>query len=226
MGTNRWGGREPRGFLRRADLDGARVETLVDDVGQSLGIALDLHTGKMYWTERGKFDVPTGRIRRANLDGSNVEDLLANLAEPFGIALDLREGAIYWLSPTRGLEKARLDGTHHETIGAIGGFGLALDLIARKVYVAGFSLKRANLDGTMGELLVPHALADAAPGIALDLCGREPGGLRGDDHVAYLGCLIGPGAFAPTSCHCSDFSGDAHVDLKDFALLQRAYLAE
>ena len=49
------------------------------------GIALDLGSGKMYWTDRG-----TDKIQRADLDGSNVEDLVTSgLSGPFGIALDL-----------------------------------------------------------------------------------------------------------------------------------------
>ena len=72
--------------IRRANLDGDRVEDLVlGGVRIPAGIALDPERGKMYWVEYGLFN----RIRRANLDGSDVEDLVTQLDSLVAIALDL-----------------------------------------------------------------------------------------------------------------------------------------
>jgi len=73
--------------IRRANLNGTGLVTLVDDGSQGqalLGIAVDTLHGKIYWT-----DYSGGRIRRADLDGSGVVDVLSGLAGPGGIAVAL-----------------------------------------------------------------------------------------------------------------------------------------
>ena len=68
--------------IRRANLDGSDVETLVSGADNAYGLALDVDGGQMYWTE-----ADLGRIRRANLDGSDVETLVTSLEIPASIAL-------------------------------------------------------------------------------------------------------------------------------------------
>ena len=217
-----------RGLIRRAKLDGTNAETILE-IGRSLGIALDLHARKVYWTEGELFGFD-GRILRADLDGSNVEELLPTRRGPLGIALDVAAGKMYWGEPGVGIQRASLDGSDVEDlgVGALGGrpWGVSLHLPAKKIYVAGLNLARMNLDGSGLEILLPNVKAEAGPGIALDLCGRPVGGLRFPDHVAFVDCLTGPASFAPTTCYCSDFSGDARVDLKDYALLQRTFTSD
>src|SRR5262249_55923885 len=65
--------------IRRANLDGSGVETLVSGRRHSFGLAVDGAGGKMYW-----FDAST--IRRANLDGSGIEHLVDS-ALSYDIAL-------------------------------------------------------------------------------------------------------------------------------------------
>jgi hypothetical protein len=71
--------------IRRADLDGAGIEDLVIvGVDLALGIALDLSSGKMYWTN---WTYPR-KIQRANLDGSEVEDIIEEgVVGPWGITI-------------------------------------------------------------------------------------------------------------------------------------------
>jgi low density lipoprotein receptor-related protein 5/6 len=72
------------GKIRRVGYDGTNPEDLVTTLeGPSLGLALDLREGKMYWTE---YDA--GRIMRANLDGSDIEEVIVGLENPSGIALE------------------------------------------------------------------------------------------------------------------------------------------
>ena len=66
--------------VQRANLDGSQVETLFSE--NSMGIALDLGGGKIYWTEWIE-----ERIRRANLDGSQVQTIVTGLEWPRDIAL-------------------------------------------------------------------------------------------------------------------------------------------
>ena len=69
-----------RGVLR-ANLDGSQVETLFTE--NSMGLALDLGAGKIYWTEWVVYE----RVRRANLDGSQIETLVSVSGWPKDIAL-------------------------------------------------------------------------------------------------------------------------------------------
>jgi len=58
-------------IVRRADLDGSNVETLIyGELSVAHGIALDLNADKVYWYfENDEVE----EIRRADLDGSNSE---------------------------------------------------------------------------------------------------------------------------------------------------------
>ena len=67
-------------MIQRANLDGTQVETLFSV--HTMGLALDLGAGKIYWTEW----IDDG-IQRANLDGSQVETIVVGLGWPKDIAL-------------------------------------------------------------------------------------------------------------------------------------------
>src|SRR3954470_7001454 len=65
--------------VMRANLDGSNVETLVDmsradprpgpDATKwCVGIAIDVHSGKVYWSQKGGDNEGEGRIFRANLE--------------------------------------------------------------------------------------------------------------------------------------------------------------
>ncbi len=111
--------------VMRANLDGSKVETLVDTSegdarpGKDLkkwcvGIVLDVEAGKLYWTQKGPDKAGQGRIFRANLEipkGQNpanrkdIELLYENLPEPIDLELDLANRMIYWTDrgdPPRG----------------------------------------------------------------------------------------------------------------------------
>ncbi len=65
------------GVIRRANLNGSNVETVVSGFtgGGLRGIAIDSAAGKMYWA-----DSAAQKIQRANLDGSGVQDLITSSA--------------------------------------------------------------------------------------------------------------------------------------------------
>jgi hypothetical protein len=91
------------GFIKRANLDGSNVVTLVPAGGTYTPkqMKLDLAGGKMYWSDREGM-----RVMRANLDGSSVEalvttgqtdtDRMDNSRWCVGMALDLAGGFFYW----------------------------------------------------------------------------------------------------------------------------------
>ena len=135
-----------------------------------VGIALDVATGKMYWT-----DVGTNKIQRANLDGSQVETLVSTgLEGPVGIALDVATGKMYWTDwSTARIQRANLDGSQVETLVSTGlesPVRIALDVAAGKMYWTHrdpVRIQRANLDGSQVETLVDGL--DGPDGIALDV---------------------------------------------------------
>jgi len=111
--------------VMRANLDGSKVETLIDtsegdarpgkDIKKwCVGIALDVEAGKLYWTQKGPDNAGEGRIFRANLEipkgqspatRKDIELLYAGLPEPIDLELDLANRAIYWTDrgdPPRG----------------------------------------------------------------------------------------------------------------------------
>src|SRR5229473_1769553 len=119
-----WSNREGMRVMR-ADLDGSKIETLVDtSQGEArpgkeirkwcVGIAIDVDGGKLYWTQKGPDNAGEGRIFRANLEipksqspanRTDIEVLFAGLPEPIDLDLDLKNRMIYWTdrgNPPRG----------------------------------------------------------------------------------------------------------------------------
>jgi hypothetical protein len=141
------------GFLRRANLDGSEVTTLVTGLAGGRRIALDLAGGRMYWAEGASL-----RIRRANLDGSGVTTLIYEDTDD--VALDLPGGKMYWTAYTAGgIHRANLDGSGKEILvrNQNTPISIALDLAGGKMYwgsLHGGDMRRANLDGTGQEILV------------------------------------------------------------------------
>jgi hypothetical protein len=119
-----WSDREGMRIMR-ANLDGSKIETLVDtSEGDArpgkdakkwcVGIALDVERGKVYWTQKGADKAGQGRIFRANLEipegqtpakRQDIELLYDNLPEPIDLDLDLGNRIMYWTDrgdPPRG----------------------------------------------------------------------------------------------------------------------------
>jgi len=125
-----WTNGNPSGRIMRANLDGGSSENLVceticagGEVNASIDapnyIALDIASGKMYWTDRF-----ADHIMRANLDGTGSEIIIcqagcgqinADVDAPQGIALDLAIGKMYWANSGR-IMRANLDGSGSENI--------------------------------------------------------------------------------------------------------------
>ena len=131
-----WSDREGMRIMR-ANLDGSRIETLVDTSEDDarpgkdakkwcVGIALDVERGKVYWTQKGPEKAGQGRIFRANLEipegqtpanRQDVEVLYNNLPEPIDLDLDLGNRIMYWTDrgdPPRGntVNRAPMDATN------------------------------------------------------------------------------------------------------------------
>jgi DNA-binding beta-propeller fold protein YncE len=119
-----WSDREGMRVMR-ANLDGSKIETLVDTShgdlrpGQDVrkwcvGIAVDIEGGKFYWTQKGPANAGDGRIFRANIktpkgqspaNRTDIELLYENLPEPIDLDFDLANRTLYWTDrgdPPRG----------------------------------------------------------------------------------------------------------------------------
>src|SRR5712672_4500648 len=119
-----WSDREGMRVMR-ANLDGSKIETLVDTsqgdprpgadpVKWCVGVAIDLDGGKLYWTQKGGDNAGEGRILRATLDiprgqtptnRTDIELLYDKLPEPIDLDLDLGSRLLYWTDrgdPPRG----------------------------------------------------------------------------------------------------------------------------
>ena len=110
-----WSDREGMRVMR-ANLDGSKVETLVDTSEGDprpgpdarkwcVGIAVDTEGGKFYWTQKGPDNAGEGRISRANIEipqgqspanRTDIELLYENLPEPIDLDLDLANRTLYW----------------------------------------------------------------------------------------------------------------------------------
>ena len=110
-----WSDREGMRVMR-ANLDGSKVETLVDTSHGDprpgpdarkwcVGIAVDTEGGKLYWTQKGPSNAGDGRIFRANIEipqgqspanRTDIELLYENLPEPIDLDLDLANRTLYW----------------------------------------------------------------------------------------------------------------------------------
>ena len=93
-------------------LDWSNIEILVAGLDDPRGLALDVASGHMYWT-----DTDWGTIHRADLDGSNDEILVTGLGDPESLALDMAGGYMYWTDTDWGaILRADLDGSNIEIL--------------------------------------------------------------------------------------------------------------
>ena len=177
-----WSDREGMRIMR-ANLDGSKIETLVDtSEGDArpgkdakkwcVGIALDVERGKVYWTQKGPEKAGQGRIFRTNLElpqgqtpanRQDIEVLYTNLPEPIDLDLDLGNRIMYWTdrgAPPRGntVNRAPMDARKDPEIifnHLMEGIGLALDLKNNRMFMTdlGGSVYSCGLDGTNSKML-------------------------------------------------------------------------
>jgi hypothetical protein len=102
-----WAEHLPHRAIRRANLDGSGIETVIELADAPLDLKIDAARGKLYWSSMGIF--------RADTDGSNLELVRPGNDHPDQIALDLWSDKIYWtvFSVPR-IMRADLDGSNPE----------------------------------------------------------------------------------------------------------------
>jgi sugar lactone lactonase YvrE len=181
-----WSDREGMRVMR-SNLDGTYIETLVvtgtgdadrKDAGRwCVGIAIDTHGGKLYWTQKGGDNAYKGTIKRANLampagataaTRKDIEVLFADLPEPIDLDIDGDTRLLYWtdrgdntisrapLDPPANFDPAKR--TDREILLRDVGeaIGIALDMRGDRLYYTslGGILGAVALDGSNAKTLL------------------------------------------------------------------------
>ena len=100
------------GRIRRVNLDGTGLDTLVPDIGSPYGITVV--DDKVYWAE--EIDEYSGKIQRANLNGTNIETLAKVQGLPTGISVDTAAGKVYWANSLGGIQRTDINGGEVEVV--------------------------------------------------------------------------------------------------------------
>jgi hypothetical protein len=177
-----WSDREGMRVMR-ANLDGSRVETLIengsgdedarDQTRWCVGITLDTKLGKIYWSQKGPDNANLGRILRANIEvpkgegparRSDIEVIFDRLPEPIDLELDLKSRILYWTDrgdPPRGntVNRAPIDANEAPEIvitHLMEAIGIALDVPGNRMFFTdlGGSVYCADLDGKHEQTLL------------------------------------------------------------------------
>ncbi|MCP4712825.1 MAG: hypothetical protein GY869_29720 [Planctomycetes bacterium] len=149
--------------IKRSNLSGSELETLVTGLTDARDIALDMFGGKMYWSNGS-----AKTIQRANLDGGGVESIVTSSFDIDGIDLDLYQQKIYWAEydDTSGYSKikcANMDGSglEEKTNYFLQIFDLAIDAAAGDIYYSVYipqlgtgCICKDDLDDVTGNLLI------------------------------------------------------------------------
>ena len=169
--------------IRRANLDGTGMETIVLGDEHFTYLALDLEAESIYWTSFDRYAPYQEHIRRANLDGTDLETLITrpSTADISGLALDLTAAKVYWTESENGtVLRANLDGSDMEVVLANleDPAGIALEPTAGMIFWmasasisgCGFGkIQRADLDGNnVQDLVADPLIFSFLPDIVLD----------------------------------------------------------
>lgn len=110
------------GAVRRAELPGGPVSTIIDGLPGPQGLALDPVEGHVYWA-----DTSEQAVLRCNLDGSGRETVVQVDGFPKGLDFDPGGRVVYWSDPVlRSVSRFRLDDGVEEVL--VSGIGIPQDV--------------------------------------------------------------------------------------------------
>lgn len=161
------------GLIRRANLNGSQIETVLSGLSSPEGVAVDGVGEWLYFLEQGA-QQGQGRLRRARLDGTMVQNLVTNLTFPFAVAIDPVNERVYFSDAVDGvIRSCDYLGNNLQTLlsNVLFPFGVALDIPGGKIYWSTDGenrLRRANLNGANIEDLVSAGVLSPF-GVSLDL---------------------------------------------------------
>ena len=107
------------GRVLSMNTDGSNRKVLVTDCRLPDGVAVDVESGDVYWTNMGIPHLNDGSIERVDLDGRNRTTIVPQGATftPKQLHLDKKNGKLYW-SDREGMRvmRSNLDGSQIETL--------------------------------------------------------------------------------------------------------------
>jgi hypothetical protein len=102
------------GEIRRANLDGSNVETLIAGLSSPNHVVVDAANGFLYFTH-GLFT--PSFVSRSNLDGSGFTTLVSGESGASGLALDAASGTLFWTNDQgQSVRRATITGAGIATI--------------------------------------------------------------------------------------------------------------
>ena len=158
------------GLIRRANLDGTDVETVISGLTNPNYVAVAPLSGYLFWVGNSP-SCDTSTIERANLDGTGRQVLFSGLGFAGPLAVDELFGKLYWTDQRRGIRRANLDGSGEQVvIPDVFVVALSVDSYGEKIYwTTGSEIRRANLDGSGVQTLHSGSRANSIESLALHL---------------------------------------------------------
>jgi len=161
----------------RADLDGSNPEVYLElnateDPSEVVGLVFD-HINNQVFFNNDKWAY-SGGVYRMNIDGSNLTEIVSG-TDGGGIAVDPENDRLIYYDWEQGMCLNNLDGTNEIVFDPSNqgaqAWGLAIDFDAGKVYYGdrnSGTIKRANLDGSDIEVVVPASAEINPNAMAID----------------------------------------------------------
>ncbi len=161
----------------RANLDGTDPEVYLelnaaDDPSEIIDLVFDPLNDQVFLTN-DKWAY-TGGVWRMNIDGSNLTEIVPG-TDGGGIAVDPENDRLIYYDWEKGMCLNNLEGTNEVVFDTSNqgqmAWGIAVDLDAGKVYYgdrASGTVKRANLDGSNIEVVVPASANINPQAVAID----------------------------------------------------------
>lgn len=146
------------GAIRRVDLDGSNLVTVVPGLDAPSDVAVHPTAGFVYWLDSNA-STGTDAIYRSNLDGTNVQTVVADAGSTaYRLVLDDRTGTLYWTgipSPAGStfVRRVNADGSKEQDVVTSSEriYGLDIDTINDHLYFTSTNgsdaLVRSDLDG-------------------------------------------------------------------------------
>jgi hypothetical protein len=136
--------------LVSANPDGSDLKVVVEGLKDGPdGVAIDVPSKHIFWTNMGRVSVDDGSVQRADLDGSNLTTVVpvAGTFTAKQLKIDAKNGRLYW-SDREGMRvmRSNLDGSKLETLVETGHgdqdrrdarnwcVGMAIDVAGGKMY--------------------------------------------------------------------------------------------
>eukprot|EP00118_Oscarella_pearsei_P028958 m.3350 g.3350 ORF g.3350 m.3350 type:complete len:1676 (+) comp9295_c0_seq1:160-5187(+) len=158
-------------------ISGDWKRTLVDQLDEPRGLALDLKNGMVYWSDWGSKPL----IERISMTGENRRELVTKgIMWPNGITLDVPNNKLYWVDARQDtVEVCDTDGSNRRLLGRFTGIHpYALAMYNEKLIWTDWQLSKLGSvpkdGGTITPIALPYASFRQPSGLAVYNASRVP----------------------------------------------------